>query len=146
MLRHFEIFGRHRLFRTLVRLFCSQKSLLLENLALRQQLSVLKRRHPCSSLDLSDRLFDFYAAYEAISCPQQKCLLHLIRDFNDAVLDNPYDESIKGIATTFAGLFKEIVKTTDRWGLRSRFLRKHLADVARFYKRISKMEYLRQRL
>ncbi len=61
---------------------------------------------------------------------------------NDAVLDNPYDHSVKGIATTFAELFKNIVKTTDRWGLRSRFLRKHLADVARFYKRISKMEHL----
>jgi predicted RecB family nuclease len=85
---------------------------------------------------------DFYAAYDSISCPQQKCILHLIRDFNDAVLDNPYDESIKGIATTFAELFREIVKTTDRWGLRSRFLRKHLADVARFYKRVSKMEHL----
>lgn len=85
---------------------------------------------------------DFYAAYDGISCAQQKCILHLIRDFNDAVLDNPYDESIKEIATTFAELFKEIVKTTDRWGLRSRFLRKHLVDVARFYKRISKMENL----
>jgi predicted RecB family nuclease len=85
---------------------------------------------------------DFYAAYDSIACPQQKCILHLIRDFNDAVLDNPYDESIKGIATTFAELFREIVKTTDRWGLRSRFLRKHLADVVRFYKRVSKMEHL----
>ncbi len=85
---------------------------------------------------------DFYVVYDAISCPQQKCILHLMRDFNDAVLDNPYDESIKGIATTFAELFKEIVKTIDRWGLKSRFLRKHLADVARFYKRISKMENL----
>ena len=85
---------------------------------------------------------DFYAAYDAIPCPQQKCILHLIRDFNDAVLDNPYDDSVKGIATTFAELFKNIVKTTDRWGLRSRFLRKHLADVARFYKRISKMGHL----
>ena len=36
-------------FATFVRVFCSQKSLLLENLALRQQLSVLKRRHPRSS-------------------------------------------------------------------------------------------------
>jgi transposase InsO family protein len=44
-------------FATLVRLFCSQKSLLLENLALRQQLSVLKRRHPRPRLDFYDRLF-----------------------------------------------------------------------------------------
>jgi hypothetical protein len=37
---------------------------------------------------------------------------------------------------------REIVKTTDRCGLKSRFLRKHLADVARFYRRMSKMEHL----
>jgi len=85
---------------------------------------------------------DFYAAYDSISCAQQKCILHLIRDLNDAVLDNPYDESIKGIVTAFADLFRTIVATIDRWGLKSRFLRKHLLDVARFYKRISKMEHL----
>lgn len=44
-------------FGTLVGLFCSRQSLLLENLALRQQLSVLKRRQPRPRLDLSDRLF-----------------------------------------------------------------------------------------
>jgi hypothetical protein len=61
-----------------------------------------------------------------------------MRDLNDAVLDNPYDESMKGIATAFAELLRGIVKTIDRWGLKSLFLRKHLVDVARFYKGISK--------
>ena len=37
-----------------------------------------------------------------------------------------------------AELLHGIVKTIDRWGLKSRFLGKHLVDVARFYKRISK--------
>jgi hypothetical protein len=63
-----------------------------------------------------------------------------VRDLNDAVLDNPYDEDVKGIVAAFAELLHGIVKTTDRWGLKSRFLRKHLVDVVRFYKRISKME------
>lgn len=85
---------------------------------------------------------DFYTAYDSISCAQQKCILHLIRDLNDAVLDNPYDEGVKDIVTTFADLFRAIVATIDRWGLKSRFLRKHVLDVARFYKRISKIEYL----
>src|ERR1700719_4794775 len=81
---------------------------------------------------------DFYAAYDSIPCPQEKCLLHLMRDLNDDVLDNPYDESTKEIATVFAELLRGIVGTIDRWGLKSLFLRKHLADVARFYKRVSK--------
>jgi len=44
-------------FGTLVRLFFRQQSLLLENLALRQQLVMLKRRHPRPSLGLLDKLF-----------------------------------------------------------------------------------------
>src|SRR5215469_11902185 len=44
-------------FGTLLRLFRSHHSLLLENLALRQQLVVLKRRHPRPKLNLFDRLF-----------------------------------------------------------------------------------------
>src|SRR6266852_9994080 len=42
---------------TLVRLLRTRPSLLLENLALRQQLAVLKRRHPRPRLDLLDKLF-----------------------------------------------------------------------------------------
>lgn len=41
----------------LVRLFRSRGNLALENLALRQQLAVLKRRHPRPRLDLLDKLF-----------------------------------------------------------------------------------------
>ena len=42
---------------TLVRLLWAHRSLLLENLALRQQLAVLNRRHPRPRLDLLDKLF-----------------------------------------------------------------------------------------
>jgi putative transposase len=44
-------------FAVIVRLFHTRGSLLLENLALRQQLAVLKRRHPRARLSLLDRLF-----------------------------------------------------------------------------------------
>jgi len=32
---------------------------------------------------------DFYTAYDSIGCPQQRCLIHLMRDLNDEVLSNP---------------------------------------------------------
>ena len=32
---------------------------------------------------------DFYAAYDSIECPQQKCLIHLMRDINQELLNNP---------------------------------------------------------
>jgi putative transposase len=44
-------------FGVLVRVFRSRGELVLENLALRQQLAVLKRRHPRPRLDLFDKLF-----------------------------------------------------------------------------------------
>src|SRR5258705_11345557 len=42
---------------TIARLFCARRSLLLENLALRQQLAVFKRRHPRARLTFLDKLF-----------------------------------------------------------------------------------------
>jgi predicted RecB family nuclease len=76
---------------------------------------------------------DFYAAYDAIACPQQKCLIHLMRDLNDEILNNPFDEEMKSITIRFSGLLKPIVETIDRRGLKKYFLRKHLVDVNRFY-------------
>ena len=67
---------------------------------------------------------DFYAAYDAIECPQQKCLIHFIRDLNDELLKHPYDDELKQLAGAFAGLVKPMVETVDRRGLKKRFLGK----------------------
>ena len=77
---------------------------------------------------------DFYAGYDSINCAQQKCLLHLMRDLNDEILNNPFDEEAKLVALQFAGLLRAIVDTIDTRGLRARFLGKHLREVDRFYK------------
>ena len=84
---------------------------------------------------------DFYAAYDGIQCLQQKCLIHLIRDLNDAVLEYPYDEQLKSLVKNFADLVKPMVETVDRYGLKSHFLRKHLVFVDRFYRRLSRTEF-----
>ena len=80
---------------------------------------------------------DFYAAYDAINCPQQKCLIHFIRDLNEALLKHPYDVELKRLAGDFAGLLKPMVETVDRRGLKKRFLGKHRISVHRFYKRLA---------
>jgi len=85
-------------------------------------------------------LSDFYAAYDSIPCPQQKCLLHLIRDLNDAALENPFDERLKGVIVGFAALLKCIVDTIDRRGLKRHFLKRHRGDVERFYRNMAKDE------
>jgi predicted RecB family nuclease len=80
---------------------------------------------------------DFYAAYDAIECPQQKCLIHLIRDMNQELLNNPYDEELRSITQPFGILLRAIVATIDEHGLKRRHMQKHAKDVAAFFQRLS---------
>jgi hypothetical protein len=59
---------------------------------------------------------DFYAAYDAIECRQQKCLIHFIRDLNDELLKHPYDDLLKRLIGDFASLVKPMVETVERRG------------------------------
>jgi hypothetical protein len=79
---------------------------------------------------------DFYSAYDSIDCPQQKCLIHFIRDLNDDLLKHPFDNELKRLAEEFTGLLKPIVDTVDRRGLKKHYLGKHKIVVDRFYKRL----------
>jgi hypothetical protein len=56
---------------------------------------------------------DFYAAYDSVPCAQQKCLIHLMRDINEDLYKNPFDEDLKEIARRFGILLREIVVTVD---------------------------------
>jgi hypothetical protein len=84
---------------------------------------------------------DFYAAYDSIDCPQQKCLIHLMRDLNDDLLKQPFNEELKDLAQAFAALLKPIIETIDRFGLKAHFLRKHKAFVARFYRTLAGADF-----
>jgi predicted RecB family nuclease len=84
---------------------------------------------------------DFYAAYDSLDCPQQKCLIHLLRDLNDEILIHPYDDELKQLVVAFAGLVKSMVETVDRYGLKRHFLKKHRAFVGQFYKALAKTVY-----
>jgi len=57
-----------------------------------------------------------------------------MRDLNDDMLKNPYDDELRQIVQQFGDLLKQIVDTIDRHGLKKYFLNKHLCDVERFYK------------
>lgn len=84
---------------------------------------------------------DFYSAYDSISCAQQKCLVHLIRDLNEDVLKEPFNEEMKTLVHEFAALLKPVVETIDRYGLKAHFLRKHRVQVTRFYERLLARDY-----
>ena len=84
---------------------------------------------------------DFYAAYDSIDCPQQKCLIHLMRDLNDDLLKQPFNEELKWLTQAFAVLLKPMVETIDRFGLKAYRLRKHKAFVARFYRKLAETDF-----
>ena len=82
---------------------------------------------------------DFYTAYDSPDCVQQKCLIHLIRDVNDDLFKNPFDEELKALAADFKDLLVPIIETVDRYGLKKRHLDKHRDKVQRFFtKMVSK--------
>jgi hypothetical protein len=80
---------------------------------------------------------DFYTAYDAIDCPQQKCLVHFIRDLNDDLLKHPYDDGLKRLGREFVYLVKPMIEAVDHYGLKRRFLNKHRISVDRFYRCLS---------
>jgi predicted RecB family nuclease len=84
---------------------------------------------------------DFYSAYDSISCPQQKCLIHLMRDLNDEVLQNPFNEDLKSIVSGFSNVLQPIVADIDRRGLKKFFLKKHVKEVNRFYEMLKRTTF-----
>jgi transposase IS66 family protein/RNase H-like protein len=83
---------------------------------------------------------DFYAVYDSLKCPQQKCLIHLARDLNDDLLGEPFNEELRRLVSGFAMLVRPMVATIDCYGLKSRFLRKHKPGVFRFYEELVNTE------
>ena len=84
---------------------------------------------------------DFYSAYDSVDCPQQRCLIHLMRDFNDDIHQEPFNLEIKEVVQDFATLLKPIIETIDRFGLKARFLKKHKLAVTRFYDALLDRKY-----
>lgn len=84
---------------------------------------------------------DFNAAYDGLKCTQQKCLIHLIRDINQALLDAPYDRELQAIAQELGSLLRRIVSTVDDYGLNRRHLSPYRKDVEAFFGALSATAY-----
>ena len=84
---------------------------------------------------------DFYTGYDSVACHKQRCLVHLIRDMNDILLKNLHDQGVKEIVTLFGSLLRDIIRTTDKFGLNKRFLRKHKKIVEEFFATLRETAY-----
>lgn len=76
---------------------------------------------------------DFYQVYDGLHCLQQRCLIHLMRDMNQAILDNPFDHELQSITNPFGAILRAIVATIDDHGLKRRPLQTHAKTVAAFF-------------
>lgn len=75
---------------------------------------------------------DFYTAYDSIECKHQKCLLHLIRDLNDDLIQSPFNIELKRITQSFSSLMKNIIQIIDKKGLKKRHLQKYMNPASSF--------------
>lgn len=75
---------------------------------------------------------DFFPSYEALPIKRQKCLIHFIRDLNDDLFKNPFDEEYKAIVVGFNTLLRKIIGTINRYGLIRVHLQKHVKDTEHF--------------
>ena len=82
-----------------------------------------------------------YAPYDSTECPQQKCLIHLMRDLNDELLAQPYDDELRTLVSGFAGLLRPMIDTIDRYGLKKHFLKKHVVFTERFFRELLKTHF-----
>ncbi len=77
---------------------------------------------------------DFYGGYDALPCTQQKCLVHLIRDLNDELWKNPFDDEFEGFVAAVRDLLVPLLEDVQRFGLKPRHLGKHRSRIDRFYR------------
>ena len=98
---------------------------------------------PCKALNGFSGILvsDFYAGYDAINCIHQKCLIHLIRDVNDDLFKNPFDEELKSLARSFTTTLAPIIETIDKHGLQKYHLNKHRISAQRFLEMVSALDF-----
>jgi hypothetical protein len=77
---------------------------------------------------------DFYGGYDAATCRQQKCLVHLIRDLNDDLWNNPYNRSYEEFVSEVKNLLIPIFEAEKKYGLKKWHLSKCSKSVDRFYR------------
>jgi len=77
---------------------------------------------------------DFYSGYDACRCRQQKCWVHLIRNLNTDLRENPFDIEYEDFVVSIRDLINPIMESVQKYGLKKRYLYKFKMEVNSFYK------------
>jgi hypothetical protein len=78
---------------------------------------------------------DFYPGYDSVKCRQQKCWSHLIRDINDDLWKEPFNEEFELFVLEVKKLIVPIFQTIQKYGSKKRHLNKFKKPVELFYKK-----------
>jgi Transposase IS66 family len=79
---------------------------------------------------------DFYPGYDSITCKQQKCLVHLIRDLNNDLWSSPFDTEFESFVFEVKNLLIPIFEAVEKYGLKKRHLNKFKKPIEEFYKKL----------
>ena len=79
---------------------------------------------------------DFYSGYDSVSCKQQKCWVHLIRDINNDLRENPFDTEYEFFVLELRNLIIPIMEAIQKYGLKKFHLNKFQKFVDRFYENV----------
>jgi hypothetical protein len=60
-----------------------------------------------------------------------------MRDLNQELLDNPYDDALKAITSSFGSMLRAIIDTIDQHGLQQKYLAKHDKETTRFFRSLT---------
>ncbi len=77
---------------------------------------------------------DFYPGYDSVKCRQQKCWSHLIRDINDDLWKEPFNEEFEFFVLQVKNLIVPIIQFIQTNGSKKKGLEKFKITVEKFYK------------
>jgi hypothetical protein len=79
---------------------------------------------------------DFYPAYDAVQCCQQKCWVHLIRDLNNDLWAAPFDTELETFVAAVRDLIIPIMHAVQQYGLQKKHLQHFRQSVDHFYRQV----------
>jgi len=78
---------------------------------------------------------DFFGGYDSVPCLQQKCWAHLIGDLNENLRKSPFDKEYENFVCAVGELITPILQAVEKYGLKTRHLRKFRLNVDSFYEK-----------
>jgi hypothetical protein len=87
------------------------------------------------ALRQEDKLEVCFAGYVLSMIHGTLCWAHLIRDLNDDLRKSPFDAELETFVSSVRDLIVPIFEAVDKYGLKTRHLRKFSKSVDQFYKR-----------